>query len=75
MAYKAMNDLVHIYLSGLIVHHLPQNIHSTLQKVKLLSIPSMPLISDPLNMFFTLSRTPFNALNVWLTPIILYVSV
>lgn len=43
MAYKALNALVHVYLSGLIVHHFPQNIHSTLQKVKLLSIPSMLL--------------------------------
>lgn len=34
-----MNDLVHVNLSGLIAYHLPQNIHSTLQKVKLLSIP------------------------------------
>lgn len=26
----AMNDLVHVYLSGLIAYHFPQNIHPTL---------------------------------------------
>ena len=68
MAYKAMNDLVYVYLSGLIAYHLPQNNSFHPLESETAFHSQMPVVSDPL------SRTLFHALYVWLILTILFVS-